>query len=124
MDLGAFGVMALSPVVSSAGLSEDEVVGAEELAEGTGTDGGHGTGLEIHEDRAGDVTATSSFVVVDVNALELEVGVSVVRAGGVNSIFVGDNLPELGTDLVTALTTLDMNDFTHSKVSNKLFIPH
>merc|ERR1711935_1004018 len=105
MDLGAFGVMALSPVVSGAGLSEDEVVGAEELAEGTGTDGVHGTGLEIHEDRAGDVTATSSFVVVDVNALELEVGVSVVRAGGVNSMFVGDNLPELGPDLVTALTS-------------------
>jgi hypothetical protein len=28
-------------------------------------------------------------------------------------VFVGDDLPELGTDLVTALTTLDVNDFSH-----------
>jgi hypothetical protein len=30
-------------------------------------------------------------------------------------VFVGDDLPELGTDLVTALTTLDVNDFSHLK---------
>merc|ERR1719345_515856 len=112
-ELGSFGVMSLGPVVTGTGLSEDEVVGTEELTERSSADGVHGTGLEIHEDGAGDVTATGGLVVVDVDALELEVGISVVRAGGVNSMFVGDNLPELGTDLVTALTTLDMNDFTH-----------
>jgi len=119
-ELSTFGVVTLGPVVTGTGLSEDEVVGAEELTEGTGTDGVHGTGLEIHKDGAGDVTATGGFVVVNVDALQLEVGVSVVRAGGVNSMFVGDDLPELGTDLVSALTALDMNDFTHLlKVSNK-----
>jgi hypothetical protein len=29
------------------------------------------------------------------------------------TVLIGDNLPELGTDLVTALTSLDMDDFTH-----------
>lgn len=37
-ELGTFSVMTLSPVVSSAGLTEDEVVGAEQLTEGTGAD--------------------------------------------------------------------------------------
>jgi hypothetical protein len=36
-----------------------------------------------------------------------------VGAGGVDTVLVADHLPELGTDLVTALTTLDMNDLTH-----------
>ena len=36
-----------------------------------------------------------------------------VRAGRVDSVFVGDDLPELGTDLVTALTSLDVDDFSH-----------
>jgi hypothetical protein len=28
-------------------------------------------------------------------------------------VFIGNNFPELSTDLVTALTTLDVNDFSH-----------
>jgi len=28
-------------------------------------------------------------------------------------VLVGDDLPELGTDLVTALATLDCDDLTH-----------
>jgi len=33
----------------------------------------------------------------------------------VNSVFIGDDFPELSTNLVTALTTLDVNDFSHLK---------
>jgi hypothetical protein len=33
-------------------------------------------------------------------------------------VLVGNDLPELGANLVTALATLDMNDLTH--VSSKL----
>lgn len=54
-ELGALGVVALGPVVAGTGLAEDEVVGTEELAERTGTDGIHGTGLEIDEDGARDI---------------------------------------------------------------------
>ena len=121
-ELSTFGVMSLGPVVTGAGLAEHEVVGAEELSEGSSADGVHGAGLEIHEDGAGDVTATGSLVVVDVDTLELEVGVAMVRTGRVNSMLVRDDFPELGTDLVTALASLDVDKFTHGKmkkVSNK-----
>jgi len=113
-ELSTFGVMSLGPVVTGTGLSENEVIGSEELSEGTGSDGVHGSGLEIHKDGSGNVTATSGFVVVNVDSLELEIGVTVVRTGGVNSVFVRDDFPELGTDLVTALTSLNVNDFSHS----------
>ena len=111
--LSTFGVVTLGPVVTGTGLSEDEVVGSEELTEGAGTDGVHGTGLEIHKDGTGNITSTSGFVVVNVDSLELEVGVTVVATGGVNTVFIGDDFPEFGTNLVTALSGLNVNDFSH-----------
>merc|ERR1719389_784134 len=107
-EFSTFGVVTLGPVVSGTSLSEDEVVGSEELTERSSSDGVHGSGFEIHEDGSGDVTATSGFVVVDVDTFELEIGVTVVGTGGVNTVFIGDDLPELGTDLVTALAGLDV----------------
>jgi len=59
--LSTLGVMALGPVVSGTGLSENEVVGAEELAEGTGADGVHGTGLQIDEDGTGNILVAGSL---------------------------------------------------------------
>jgi hypothetical protein len=114
--LGTLGVMTLGPVVTSTGLSEDEVVRSEELTERSGSDGVHGTGLEIHEDGTGDVSATSSFVVVNVDSLKLEIRVTVIATGWVNTVLVRDDFPEFGTDLVTALSSLDVNDFSHGKV--------
>jgi hypothetical protein len=108
-ELGTFGVMALGPVVTGTGLSEDEVVGSEKLTEWAGSDGVHGTWLEVHEDGSGDESATGGLVIVNVDSFELEIGVTVVSTGWVDSVFVGDDLPELGTDLVTALTSLDVN---------------
>jgi hypothetical protein len=72
-EFSTFGVMSLGPVVTGTGLSEDEVIGSEELTERSSTDGVHGSGLEIHEDGSGDVTSTSGFVIVDVDSLELEI---------------------------------------------------
>ena len=46
------------------------------------------------------------LVVVNVDSLELEIGITVVRTGGVKIVFVGDDFPELGTDQVTALASL------------------
>merc|ERR1711908_187997 len=112
-ELGTLGVVTLGPVVTGTSLAEDEVVGAEKLTEGAGTDGVHGTRLEVHQDGAGHVAAAGGLVVVHVDALELEVGVTVVGTGGVNAVLIGDNLPELGTDLVTALASLDVNELAH-----------
>merc|ERR1712188_364779 len=97
-QLRTLGVVSLGPIVSGASLSEDKVVGAEELTEGAGTDGVHGTGLQIHEDGAGDIATTGGLVVVHVDTLELKVGVTVVGTSGVNAVLIGDNLPELGTN--------------------------
>ena len=110
---GTLGVMTLGPVVTGTSLSEDEVVWSEELTEWAGSDGVHGTWLEIHEDGSWDVSSSSGLVIVDVDSLKLEIGVTVVGTGWVNSVLVGDDLPEFGTDLVTALTSLNMNDFSH-----------
>jgi hypothetical protein len=44
-ELGSLGVVALGPVVPGPGLAEDEVVGAEDVAVGTGAHGVHGAGL-------------------------------------------------------------------------------
>ena len=110
-EFSSLSVVSLSPVVTGAGLAEDEVVGAEELAEGTGADGVHGSGLEVHEDSPGHVAAAGRFVEVHVDALQLEVGITVVGAGGVNAVLVGHDLPELGTNLVPALTSLNMDYF-------------
>jgi hypothetical protein len=63
--LGTLSVMTLGPVVASTGLTENEVVGTEELAEGTGTDGVHCAGLKIDEDSAGNILVTRSLVKED-----------------------------------------------------------
>ena len=52
-EFGTLSVVTLCPVVTGTGLAEDEVVGAEELSEGSSADGVHGTRLEIDEDGAG-----------------------------------------------------------------------
>ena len=54
-ELGTLSVVTLGPVVASTGLTEDEVVGAEELAERTSADSVHGTGLQVDEDGTGNV---------------------------------------------------------------------
>jgi hypothetical protein len=83
----ALGVVALGPVVVGAGL-EDEIVGAEDLAEGARAHGVHGVGLEVHQDGARDEAAAAGLVVVDVDALELEVGVAGVLSGVVDVVLV------------------------------------
>merc|ERR1719326_2501505 len=111
--LSTFGIVTLGPVVTSTSLSEYEVVWSEELTERSGSDGVHGSWLKIHEDGSWDVSSTGSFIVVHIDSLELEIGVTVVGTSWVNSVFIGDDLPEFGTDLVTALTSLDVDDFSH-----------
>merc|ERR1719424_2314277 len=112
-ELGTLGVMTLGPVVTGTGLSEDEVVWSEELSEWSSSDRVHGSWLEIHEDGSWNVSSSGGLVEVDVDSLELEIRVTVIGTGWVNTVFVGDDLPEFGTDLVTALSSLNMNDFSH-----------
>ena len=96
-QLGTLGVVTLGPVVASTRLTEDEVVGAEELTEWAGADSVHGARLQVDEDGAGDILVAGCLVhvlvlavvgwcgsgerylvEVDVHALELEVGRAIV----------------------------------------------
>jgi len=112
-EFGALGVVTLGPVVTGAGLTEDKVVWSEDLTEWTTSNRVHGAWLEVDEDGSWHILAAGGLVVVDVDSLELEVRVAVVGSGWVDSVFVGDDLPELGSDLVTALAGLKVDDLSH-----------
>ena len=60
-----------------------------------------------------NIFAAGGLVVVHIDPLELEVGGAAVGAGGVDAVLVGDDLPELGPDLVAALAGLDVDDLPH-----------
>merc|ERR1712227_701660 len=87
-ELSSLGVVTLGPVVTGTSLSEDEVVWSEELTEWSSSDGVHGSWLKIHEDGSWDVSSTGGFIVVHVDSLELEVGVTVIGTSWVNSVFI------------------------------------
>ena len=87
--------MTLGPVVSSAGLAEDEVIWSEDLAEWSRADRVHCSGLQIDEDGSWNVLAAGSLIVVHIDALELEVRIAVVASCWVNSVLVGNHFPEL-----------------------------
>ncbi|KAI4372080.1 hypothetical protein MLD38_010362 [Melastoma candidum] len=61
----------------------------------------------------GDIGRTAGLTVVDVNVLELEVGIAGVLASVIDAVLLTDDLPILGPDLVAALAALDMEDFSH-----------
>ena len=87
--------MSLGPVVACSRLSKDKVVWPEYLAIWAAPDTVHGAWLQVDKNSPGDVLATRSLIVVDIDALKLEVGVSIVRPGGVDAVLVRDYLPEL-----------------------------
>ena len=87
--------MSLGPVVARPALSEDKVVGSEDLSEGSAPDAVHGARLQVHQDGPRDVLAPAGLVVVHVDPLQLEVGVPVVGAGRVDAMLVRDDLPKL-----------------------------
>mmetsp|Transcript_52658 Transcript_52658/g.60242 ORF Transcript_52658/g.60242 Transcript_52658/m.60242 type:complete len:429 (-) Transcript_52658:3488-4774(-) len=120
-QLSTFGVVTLSPVISSTSLSENEVIGSEETTERSSTDGIHGSGFQVHQDGSGDISSTSSFVVENVDSLQLQIGVTMVGASGIDTMFIRNNFPELGTNLVTALSSLNVNDFSHFVVARLIF---
>lgn len=53
------------PIVTSAALAENEVVGTEKMSKRAGTDRVHGSGFEINQDRARNVLVGTNLIVVD-----------------------------------------------------------
>jgi len=105
--------MTFGPVITSSSLSEYEVIWSEKLTEWSGSDRVHGTRFEIHENSSWYESTSSSFIKIDINSFELKIGVTVIGTGRIDSVFIRDDFPEFGTDLITALTCLDVNEFSH-----------
>ena len=61
-----------------------------------------------------DIFSSGGLIVVDVDPLQLKVGGAGVGAGGVDAVLVRDDLPELGSDLVTALASLHQEKYLYS----------
>jgi len=114
-----FSIVTFSPVVTSTSLSENEVIWSEKLTEWSGSYGVHRTWFEIHEDSSWDESTTGGFVIIYIDSFKLKIRVTVIGTGWVNSVFIRDDFPEFSTDLVTALTSLDVNEFSHYSKSLK-----
>jgi len=68
-ELSTLSVVTLSPIVTSAGLTENEVVWAEKLTKRARTDSIHGTRLKVNKDSSGDIFIPSGFIEVYVHPL-------------------------------------------------------
>ena len=63
----------------------------------TRADGVHGSKHEINQDRGGNVLVGTDLVVVDGDTFHLQVIVSFVKTTLVDTVLVGNDLPERGT---------------------------
>lgn len=109
------------PVVTSAALTKDEVVGAEQVSERTRANRVHGTRLEIDQHGTGNVLVGTDFVVVHGDTLELEVEVSLVHTIRTNAVLVRDNFPELGT--CERALERELQSMTHNRCP-PIWLPH
>ena len=50
---------------------------------------------------------------------QLKIGITMVGTSWVNAMLVGDDLPELGTNLVTALAGLKVDNLSHCVLGSK-----
>ena len=112
-QLSTFSVVTFSPIVTSSCLTKDKVIGSEKLTEGTSSYRVHGSWFEIHQDSSWYITSTGGFIVIDVDSFELQIRISMIGTCWVNTVLIWDDFPKFGTDLVTTLSCLNMNDFSH-----------
>ena len=112
-QLSTFGIVSFGPVITSTTLTKNEIIRPEDLSVGTRSETVHGSWLQIHEHRAWDKPSAAGLIVVNVDPLELEFRVSDVLPGYIDTVLGAHDLPELGSNLVTALAALDVKDFTH-----------
>ena len=94
--------------------TEYKVIWSEDLTERTRPDRVHSSRFQVDQDGSWDVLAACSLVEIDVDSLQLQIGVAMVSPSRVDSVLVRDDLPELGSNLVTALSGLYVYYFSHS----------
>jgi len=111
--LGTLGVVTFSPVVASTRLTKNKVIWAKDLAIGGSSNTVHGARLQIHEDCTRHKSPAAGLIVVHIHPLQLQLGVTDVSTCGVDSMLITDHFPELGTNLVSTLATLNMKNLSH-----------
>ena len=117
-DFLADGVVATGEVVGGILLAGDELLGVEELSVGAGSDLIDDGGLEIEEDAARDVLASTSLGEEGVEGI---VATANGLVGGhltirLDTVLEAEELPAGVTDLDTSLTDVDGDNFTHDVV--------
>lgn len=98
--------MSLRPIISRTGTAKNEVIRPENLSKGARSNSVHRAGFQVNEYRPGHVLPTGSLVVVNVDPLQLKIGIPRVLARGIDSVLVADHFPKLRTDLIAALAHL------------------
>ena len=113
------GVVTTGEVVGGILLSGDELLGVEELSVGTGTDLIDDGWLEIEEDRAGNVLASTSLGEEGVESIIATTDglVGWHLTVWLDTVLEAEELPAGVTDLDTGLTDVDRNNFSHCDVS-------
>ena len=112
------GVVTTGEVVSGILFTRDELLGVEQLSVGASADLIDDGRLEIEEDSAGDVLASTSLGEEGVESI---VATTDGLIGGhltvrLDAVLEAEELPAGVTDLDTGLTDVDGNDFTHFDV--------
>merc|ERR1719167_825679 len=90
-----------------------QIVRPENLTKRTRSDAVHGSGFQVDQDRSGNILSAAGLVVIHVDPLQLEVRIAVVGAGGVDAVLIGNDFPELCSNLVAALAGLNVDNFPH-----------
>ena len=69
-------------------LTKYKVVRSKDLSKGSRAHRVHGSWLQVNKDGSGYVLSASCLVVIDVDSLQLEVGVAMVVASWVDTVLV------------------------------------
>jgi hypothetical protein len=112
-QLSSLRVVSLRPVVSRPSLPEHEVVRPEDLSVRTRPHTVHRPRLQIHQHRARHVPPAARLIVIHIDPLQLQIRHALVRPRRVDAMLLAHHLPELRSDLVSALPSLDVQDLSH-----------
>ena len=114
--------MTSGEVVGGVFLSGDELLGVEELSVGAGSDFIDNGGLEIEENAAGDVLASTSLGEEGVESVVTTTDglIGWHLTVGLDTVLEAEELPAGVTNLDTGLTDVDRDDLTHDDVKSKV----
>ncbi|MFS7986979.1 hypothetical protein Hanom_Chr11g01016631 [Helianthus anomalus] len=105
--------MTFRPIITGTGLPKHKVIRPEDLTVSSRSETVHRSWLQIHKHSAWNKPSAASLIVIHINPLELQLRISSVLSSHIDTVFCTNYLPELCSDLVSALTALNMENLTH-----------